>query len=93
MRAVVAHSGVVRSFYVRQKSHAVGKPIAIFFGRRSAVQFAAEILVAGFVFLDVAADVIAALLIALLGKFSSKFNIKGAVRSPVFAAPARVCVA
>jgi len=90
MRAVVAHSGVVRSFYVRQRNHAVGEPIAMLFGHRSAVQFAAETPVVAFAFLGVAADAIADFFIALLAKLPNKFNDKRAVRSPVFAAPARV---
>jgi hypothetical protein len=89
MRAVKAHCGFVRLFYVRQKSHAVGKPIAIFFGRRSGAQFAAESLARAFAFHRISVDGIADFFAALWARFARKFNDKRAVRLRVLAtAPA-----
>jgi predicted metal-dependent phosphoesterase TrpH len=92
MRAVEAHSGVVRSFYVRQISHAVGKPIAMFFGRHSAAQFAAEILAASFAFDRISARGSAHFFITIPARVASKFNDKRFAQSPTFVAAAKVCV-
>jgi len=90
MRAVVAHSGVVRSFYVRQRNHAVGNPIAMSFGRLSGGQFASESLAPASAFDRTSADAIANFPIAPSTRFRSKFNDKRAVRSRTFAAAAKV---
>jgi hypothetical protein len=89
MRAVKAHGGVVRSFYVRQRNQTVGKPIEIIFGRRSAWQFAAEALAAALAFHCIAAGAVDNFLISLPAKYRSKINNKRVVRSQVFANEAR----
>ncbi|MGA8615543.1 MAG: hypothetical protein WB760_28460 [Xanthobacteraceae bacterium] len=93
MRAVEAHGSVVRLLYVRQRSHAVGKPIAMLFSRHSAAQFAAETVAADFAFRRIAADAIADLFIALPTKFVSKLNDKPVVRAQAFGDAAKVRVA
>ena len=93
MRAVKAHGSVVRLLYVRHKSHAVGKPTAMFFSRHSAAQFAAETLAVDFAFLGVAANAIADLFIALSTKFVSKLNDKPAAHTQASGDAAKVRVA
>jgi hypothetical protein len=85
MRAVKAHSGVVRSFYVRQRNHAVGKSIAMSFGRRSGAQFAAETVATCFAFFCSTAGAIADFFIVLSAGFNSNFNEKRATRVRTFA--------
>jgi hypothetical protein len=93
MRAVKVRCGVVRLLYVRHKSHAVGKPIALFFGRHSAVQFGAETVAAFVAFLRIAADPITASWGRIGGRFNCKFNDKPAFRSQAFANAAKVRMA
>jgi hypothetical protein len=93
MRAVKVRCGVVRLLYVRHKSHAVGNPTVMFFGRHSAAQFVAETLAVAFGFLGVAAKAIADLFIALSTRFGSKLNDKLATHTQASAEAGKVRVA